>query len=64
MILRMATPFDTDYSFLNLPGAGSDVRGPIELPSFQPKDFSFNLEKYAPKNLQNRTGSTFFSAVK
>jgi hypothetical protein len=51
MIWRMATPFDTDYSFLNLPGAGSDVRGPIELPSFQPKDFSFNLEKYAPKNL-------------
>jgi hypothetical protein len=54
MILRMATPFDTDYSFLNLPGAGSDVRGPIELPSFQPKDSSFNLEKYAPRQLQNQ----------
>jgi hypothetical protein len=52
MIWRMATPFDTDYSFLNLPGAGSDVRDPIELPNFQPKDSSFNLEKYAPKNLQ------------
>jgi hypothetical protein len=52
MIWRMATPFDTDYSFLNLPGAGSDVRNPIELPNFQPKDSSFNLEKYAPKNLQ------------
>jgi hypothetical protein len=54
MIWRMATPFDTDYSFLNLPGAGSDVRGPIELPSFQPKDSSFNLEKYAPRQLQNQ----------
>jgi hypothetical protein len=39
---------------LNLPGAGSDVRGPIELPSFQPKDSSFNLEKYAPRQLQNQ----------
>jgi hypothetical protein len=54
MILRMATPFDTDYSFLNLPGAGSDVRDPIELPNFQPKDSSFNLEKYAPRQLQNQ----------
>jgi hypothetical protein len=54
MIWRMATPFDTDYSFLNLPEAGSDVRGPIELPSFQPKDSSFNLEKYAPRQLQNQ----------
>jgi hypothetical protein len=54
MIWRMATPFDTDYSFLNLPGSGSDVRGPIELPSFQPKDSSFNLEKYAPRQLQNQ----------
>jgi hypothetical protein len=54
MIWRMATPFDTDYSFLNLPGAGSDVRDPIELPSFQPKDSSFNLEKYAPRQLQNQ----------
>jgi hypothetical protein len=54
MIWRMATPFDTDYSFLNLPGAGSDVRGPIELPNFQPKDSSFNLEKYAPRQLQNQ----------
>jgi hypothetical protein len=39
---------------LNLPGSGSDVRGPIELPSFQPKDSSFNLEKYAPRQLQNQ----------
>jgi hypothetical protein len=54
MIWRMATPFDTDYSFLNLPGAGSDVRDPIELPNFQPKDSSFNLEKYAPRQLQNQ----------
>jgi hypothetical protein len=54
MIWRMATPFDTDYSFLNLPGSGSDVRDPIELPSFQPKDSSFNLEKYAPRQLQNQ----------
>jgi hypothetical protein len=42
------------YSFLNLPGAGSDVRDPIELPNFQPKDSSFNLEKYAPRQLQNQ----------
>ena len=31
--------FDTDYSFLNLPEAGSAVRGPIELPSIEPIDF-------------------------
>jgi hypothetical protein len=43
-----------NYSFLNLPGAGSDVRDPIELPNFQPKDSSFNLEKYAPRQLQNQ----------
>jgi len=38
MILRM-DEFDTDYSFLNLPEAGSAVRGPIELPSIEPIDF-------------------------
>ncbi len=31
--------FDTDYSFLNLPEAGSAVRGPIELPSIEPINF-------------------------
>jgi hypothetical protein len=31
--------FDTDYSFLNLPEAGSDVRGPIGLPSISPVSF-------------------------
>jgi len=39
MILRM-DEFDTDYSFLNLPEAGSAVRGPIELPSIEPIDFN------------------------
>ena len=38
MILRM-DEFDTDYSFLNLPEAGSDVRGPIGLPSISPVSF-------------------------
>ena len=38
MILRM-DEFDTDYSFLNLPEAGSDVRGPISLPSIDPVSF-------------------------
>ena len=38
MILRM-DEFDTDYSFLNLPEAGSDVRGPIGLPSIDPVSF-------------------------
>jgi len=38
MILRM-DEFDTGYSFLNLPEAGSAVRGPIELPSIEPIDF-------------------------
>lgn len=47
----MANGFDTDYSFLNLPEAGSSVRGPIERPSFDPNDFSFNLDRYAPSNL-------------
>jgi len=51
MIWRMATPFDTDYSFLNLPEMGSDVRGPIDLPSFEPVDFSFNIDQYAPRRL-------------
>ena len=47
----MANGFDTDYSFLNLPEAGSSVRGPIARPSFDPTDFSFNLDRYAPSNL-------------
>ena len=51
MIWRMATPFDTDYSFLNLPEMGSAVRGPIDLPSFEPVDFSFNIDQYAPERL-------------
>jgi len=42
---------DTDYSFLNLPRAGSATRGPIARPSFDPTDFSFNLDRYAPPNL-------------
>ena len=42
---------DTDYSFLNLPQAGSATRGPIARPSFDPTDFSFNLDRYAPQNL-------------
>ncbi len=49
MIWRMATSFDTDYSFLDLPEAGSDVRGPIDLPSFAAEDF--NIDSYAPLNL-------------
>jgi len=51
MIWRMATPFDTDYSFLDLPEAGSDVRGPINLPSFAAEDSSFNIDSYAPIDL-------------
>ena len=47
----MATPFDTDYSFLNLPEAGSDVRGPIDLPSIDPVDSSFRIGQYAPIDL-------------
>ena len=47
----MANGFDTDYDFLNLPEAGSGVSGPIEAPSFDPTDFSFNADRYAPKNL-------------
>ena len=39
MIWRM-DEFDTDYSFLNLPEAGSDVRGPIGLPSIAPINFA------------------------
>jgi len=42
---------DTDYSFLNLPEAGSKAQGPIARPSFDPTDFSFNLDRYAPPNL-------------
>ena len=51
MIWRMATPFDTDYSFLNLPEMGSDVRGPIDLPSVEPIDSTFRIGGYAPRRL-------------
>jgi len=47
----MANRFNTDYSFLNLPEAGSDVSAPIEAPSFDPNDFSFNADRYAPNDL-------------
>ena len=48
----MANGFNTDYSFLNLPEAGSSARGPIERPSFDPTDFSFDsVNRFAPKNL-------------
>tara|TARA_R100001015_G_scaffold6928_1_gene2702 strand:+ start:960 stop:2036 length:1077 start_codon:yes stop_codon:yes gene_type:complete len=44
----MANVLDTDYSFLNLPTAGSNVPGPINLPKFDPSDFTF-------QTLKNRT---------
>ena len=44
----MANVLDTDYSFLNLPTAGSNVPGPIERPFFDPNDFTF-------QTLKNRT---------
>ena len=48
----MANGFNTDYSFLNLPEAGSSAQGPIEAPSFDPTDFSFDsVDRFAPKNL-------------
>jgi len=47
----MANRFNTDYDFLNLPKAGSDVSGPIDSFSFDPVDFSFNADRYAPSNL-------------
>ena len=39
----MANGFVTDYSFLNLPEMGSAVRGPIELPSFEPVNYLSNI---------------------
>lgn len=39
----MANGFVTDYSFLNLPEMGSAVRGPIELPSFEPVNYLANI---------------------
>ena len=54
MIWRMANPFDTDYSFLNLPEKGSDVRGPIDLPSVEPVNSNFQIEGYAPRQLQRQ----------
>jgi len=48
----MANGFNTDYSFLNLPEAGSSAQGPIEAPSFDPTDFSFDsVNRFAPNNL-------------
>jgi len=48
----MANGFNTDYSFLNLPEAGSSAQGPIEAPSFDPTDFSFDsVNRFAPDNL-------------
>jgi len=41
----MANVLDTDYSFLNLPTAGSNVPGPINLPKFDPNDFTFSSLK-------------------
>ena len=41
----MANVLDTDYSFLNLPTAGSNVPGPIERPLFDPNDFTFQTLK-------------------
>ena len=40
----MANGFVTDYSFLNLPEKGSAVRGPIELPSFEPVTYITDLQ--------------------
>ena len=47
----MANGFVTDYSFLNLPEMGSAVRGPIELPSFEPVNYLSNIDFYAPRTL-------------
>jgi len=47
----MANGFETDYSFLNLPEMGSAVRGPIELPSFEPVNYLSNIDFYAPRAL-------------
>jgi len=48
----MANGFNTDYSFLNLPEAGSSAQGPIKAPSFDPTDFSFDsVNRFAPNNL-------------
>jgi hypothetical protein len=44
----MANGFVTDYSFLNLPEKGSAVRGPIELPSFEPVTYLPELKRYNP----------------
>jgi len=45
--------FDNDYSFLNLPQAGSGVRGPIDLPDMSPVDSNFQIDRYAPTDLPN-----------
>ena len=45
--------FDNDYSFLNLPRAGSGVRGPIDLPDMSPVDSNFQIDSYAPTDLPN-----------
>ena len=45
--------FDNDYSFLNLPRAGSDVGGPIPLPSMDPVGYQSQVDRYAPNDLPN-----------
>ena len=45
--------FDNDYSFLNLPRAGSGVRSPIDLPDMSPVDSNFQIDSYAPTDLPN-----------
>jgi hypothetical protein len=39
---------------LNLPEKGSDVRGPIDLPSVEPVNSNFQIEGYAPRQLQRQ----------
>ena len=48
---RNSGGFDNDYSFLNLPRAGSGVRGPIDLPDMSPVDSNFQIDSYAPTDL-------------
>lgn len=53
----MANGFVTDYSFLNLPEIGSAVRGPIELPSFEPVPYITDLQAQIAA-LQDTTAET------
>ena len=50
---RRSGGFDTDYSFLNLPRAGSDVGGPIPRPGMDPVDYQSQVDRYAPNDLPN-----------